>query len=413
MAEALEVSGNIDLGELAIGYKGDTGAQGYGIVASVPRDNFAESDWTAYGTIGHVGNWSGTESTRNGCRIGDLFIVVGTATDSGNAHTLVYRSDTDSGTLHGECIAHTYAKSASESAAKADAAATKADTAASEASTQAGLANDAAELANDAASSANASASKADTATKSAIDAASSATAAASKADAAAANVKDGKRGNRIYYSSYADSANQEGAYFSDFTPAASAVDPPMVGDLVVQSQGYILEITSVTIDNDSNKHGGFVGMGPYLGNIKGAKGDKGDFTPTTAQIAAMNSGLDAKFHHIYKIDLSDKIQNRTHGSFIIYRVGRMCVAQWSDLGASTEIKPLTKYRSAIPDGFSAPSGTSFIGYRGFCIYGSPRGSATSFRTGGYAINSNSWESDFVVYPCNHEFPDDAYIIYQ
>lgn len=145
----------------------------------------------------------------------------------------------------------------------------------------------------------------------------------------------------------------------------------------------------------------------------QGPKGDKGDFTPTTAQLAAMDSGMDAKFHHVYKIDLSDKIPNRTHGSFIIFRIGRMCVANWSDLGASTEIKQLTIYNNAIPDGFAAPSGTSFIGYRGFCIYGSPRGSATSFRTGNNAISSNSWESDFVVYPCNHEFPDDAYIMYQ
>ena len=145
----------------------------------------------------------------------------------------------------------------------------------------------------------------------------------------------------------------------------------------------------------------------------QGPKGDKGDFTPTTAQIAAMNSGLNAKFHHIYKIDLSDKIPNRTRGSFIIFRVGRMCVANWSDLGASTEIEQMTQYKNAIPDGFAAPSGTSFIGYRGFCIYGSARGSAAGFRTGQHAINSNSWESDFVVYPCNHEFPDDAYIVYQ
>lgn len=174
-------------------------------------------------------------------------------------------------------------------------------------------------------------------------------------------------------------------------------------------SLGISTDSTDSTLTLLTNAYKGDKGdTGP-----QGPKGDKGDFTPTTAQIAAMNSGLDAKFHHIYKIDLSDKIPNRTHGSFIIFRVGRMCVAQWSDLGASTEIKQLTKYSSAIPDGFAAPSGTNFIGYRGFCIYGSAMGSATTFRTGVKDINSNSWESDFVVYPCNHEFPDDSYIIYQ
>lgn len=88
------------------GQKGDTGSQGYGIVAAVQRPSFTESQWTLYGTIGHTENWSATESVRNGCRIGDLFLVVGTATDTGKAHTLTYRSDTDSGNLHGVCIAH-------------------------------------------------------------------------------------------------------------------------------------------------------------------------------------------------------------------------------------------------------------------------------------------------------------------
>ncbi|MDE6536060.1 MAG: hypothetical protein K2K82_08660 [Muribaculaceae bacterium] len=86
------------------------GTQGYSIVASVPRPNFTEAQWNTYGTTGHVENWTNTESIRNGCRIGDYFKIYGTATDTGNSHVLVYKSDTASGTLHGECVSHEIAE---------------------------------------------------------------------------------------------------------------------------------------------------------------------------------------------------------------------------------------------------------------------------------------------------------------
>lgn len=93
----------------AKGDKGDTGAQGaqgWGWVASVSRPNFTEANWSTYGKTGHLEGWSETEDSRNGCRVGDLFVVVGTATDSGKAHMAIYRSTTDSDKLRGECIGH-------------------------------------------------------------------------------------------------------------------------------------------------------------------------------------------------------------------------------------------------------------------------------------------------------------------
>lgn len=95
------------------GDKGDTGAtgaQGYSVVAAVPRPSFTEAQWTTYGTVGHVESWGSTSEIRNGCRVGDIFTVVGTATDTKNAHVLYYRSDNASGNLHGECIAHSIAE---------------------------------------------------------------------------------------------------------------------------------------------------------------------------------------------------------------------------------------------------------------------------------------------------------------
>lgn len=92
------------------GAAGSDGEQGYGIVASVTRENFTEDQWNStYGMTGHLTSWTGTSTLRNGCRIGDIFVVVGTAADTKNAHTAYYRSDTDAGDLQGICIGHTIA----------------------------------------------------------------------------------------------------------------------------------------------------------------------------------------------------------------------------------------------------------------------------------------------------------------
>ena len=84
------------------------GIQGYSVVAYVTRDSFTESQWTTYGTIDHSETWSNTSDIRNGCRVGDLFAVVGTSTDGGKSHTAIYRATNASGNLTGTCIAHTF-----------------------------------------------------------------------------------------------------------------------------------------------------------------------------------------------------------------------------------------------------------------------------------------------------------------
>jgi hypothetical protein len=98
------------------GAKGETGAtgaqgiQGYSFVASVSRPSFAEAQWTTYGEIGRSENWSNSSGIRNGCRVGDIFTVVGTATDTKHAHVLYFRCETASGDMRGTCIAHSIAE---------------------------------------------------------------------------------------------------------------------------------------------------------------------------------------------------------------------------------------------------------------------------------------------------------------
>lgn len=83
------------------------GEHGYGIVAAVIRNNYTESDWSVYAAIDRVESYSNTSSTRNGCRIGDIFTVSGKATDTGNYHIAYYRCTNSSGDLQGKCFAHT------------------------------------------------------------------------------------------------------------------------------------------------------------------------------------------------------------------------------------------------------------------------------------------------------------------
>lgn len=93
------------------GPQGPKGEQGWSVVTSVDRDGrFSEANWSTYGTVGHAENWSASSSVRNGCRNGDIFMVMGTATDTKNMHVLWYRCDNASGDLHGVCIGHSIAQ---------------------------------------------------------------------------------------------------------------------------------------------------------------------------------------------------------------------------------------------------------------------------------------------------------------
>ena len=86
------------------------GDEGKGYKAVVTRNNFTESNWATYGTLGHSETWSDTSSIRGNCKTGDWFIVVGTATDTKNYHVATYQCTNDSGNLAGTCINHQITK---------------------------------------------------------------------------------------------------------------------------------------------------------------------------------------------------------------------------------------------------------------------------------------------------------------
>ena len=92
----------VDVGKVV----GDKGELGYYVKATVDRPSFTESSWATYGTAGREENWGNTSNS--GFRVGDLFFVVGTSTDEGKGHLLVYKYTGVKGgsTLSGVCLGH-------------------------------------------------------------------------------------------------------------------------------------------------------------------------------------------------------------------------------------------------------------------------------------------------------------------
>lgn len=106
----------------AVGPQGPQGEQGYGIVAAIQRERmYTEATWAVWAKIGHTESWGVSVENRNGCRIGDIFTVSGTAKDTGNYHIAYYRSTTDNGELVGVCIAHSISPKGDTGAAGKDA----------------------------------------------------------------------------------------------------------------------------------------------------------------------------------------------------------------------------------------------------------------------------------------------------
>ena len=92
------------------GATGEQGPQGYCVrAATIQRGSFTESRWNGY-SINSTLEWDNSASSRDNCGIGDIFIVCGTATDTGNAHTLWFKSITNSGNLKGTLFNHVIAK---------------------------------------------------------------------------------------------------------------------------------------------------------------------------------------------------------------------------------------------------------------------------------------------------------------
>ena len=88
---------------------GGQGENGFGIVASIIQNQYTEAQLNRYFEVGHQDYWFlNSESEKNGCRIGDIFMVSGIATDTKSHHAAYFRctDNSQSKRLDGISIRH-------------------------------------------------------------------------------------------------------------------------------------------------------------------------------------------------------------------------------------------------------------------------------------------------------------------
>ena len=89
---------------------GGQGENGFGIVVSISRDmQYTEETLNGYFNVGHIETWFlNRESEKNGCRIGDIFMVWGRSKDKLNSHAAYFRctDNSQSKRLDGISIRH-------------------------------------------------------------------------------------------------------------------------------------------------------------------------------------------------------------------------------------------------------------------------------------------------------------------
>ena len=92
------------------GADGLDGAQGYGYALLLNRDGlYTDANWATYAEIGHSESYShrSGDSAFAVCRVGDIFVVSGTSSDTGLNHTATYRcTAVSSGSITGTCLSH-------------------------------------------------------------------------------------------------------------------------------------------------------------------------------------------------------------------------------------------------------------------------------------------------------------------
>lgn len=78
-----------------------------------------------------------------------------------------------------------------------------------------------------------------------------------------------GDRGLSIWFSKYARGGNLGGQYWSDLYNTKIGFGP-QVGDLVIQTNGMITQVTGIKVDNSATTGGGTFDIGAVIGNMQG-----------------------------------------------------------------------------------------------------------------------------------------------
>ena len=85
------------------GAAGEAGPAGASTKAFITASAHTDSWWTTNCSVGSLSTFSNTSSLRNGCRVGDYFVITGTSTE-GKTYIATFESSTDSEDLTGTCV---------------------------------------------------------------------------------------------------------------------------------------------------------------------------------------------------------------------------------------------------------------------------------------------------------------------
>lgn len=78
-----------------------------------------------------------------------------------------------------------------------------------------------------------------------------------------------GDRGLSIWFNKYARGGNLQGQWWSDLYNTRVGFGP-QVGDLIIQTNGMITQVTDVNVSGDAGQGGGTFAMGAVIGNMQG-----------------------------------------------------------------------------------------------------------------------------------------------
>lgn len=135
-----------------------------------------------------------------------------------------------------------------------------------------------------------------------------------------------GDRGYNIWFDTHDYGENFRGSYWTDLK--GSAPDRgPQVSDLVVLSSGHLVQVTGVSYGGVPEAGGGTFNYGPYLANLAGVAGPKGDRGATGPQGPKGEAGAtgsqgpkgdrgDPGFYH-YTVDLTDAKYDRNKWYYV------------------------------------------------------------------------------------------------
>ena len=92
------------------GKDGQDGGQGYGYALLLNRNGlYTDANWASYAEIGHSESYSyrSGDSAFTACRVGDIFVVSGTSSDTGISHTASYKcTSVSANSITGTCLSH-------------------------------------------------------------------------------------------------------------------------------------------------------------------------------------------------------------------------------------------------------------------------------------------------------------------